>query len=156
MTEGTVLSLRPLLPYVRWKSYLKFWYKKLNINAYKLNGMKLDEAPDKYEFVFRSIKTELTEDERKLMLNNGYNDKYIVPNPQIPFEEIKLDKFSEKYYYNMYVFNVNVLFKAKFFRKLSRKTNKGRANRALRRKEEHIQSFKKLDEKMNYPGKFDL
>lgn len=43
----------------------------------------------------------MTEEERKLMLSNGYNDKYIVPNPQIPFEEMRLDTFSEKFAYDI-------------------------------------------------------
>jgi len=151
MVKGTVQGLRPLLPYVRFKSYLKFWYKTLNINSYKLNS--LTEVTDKYEFLNKEIKTELTEEERKLMLSNGYNDKYIVPNPNIPFEELKLDEFIEKFCYNLYLFNVNTMFKAKFFRNLSRKTNKGRANRALRKKNEHMDYMaKKFDEKNQYPA----
>lgn len=151
MVQGTILGLRPLLPYVRFRSYLKFWYKALNINSYKLNDANLDT--DKYDFVNKKIKTQLTEEELKLMLNNGYNSKYIVPNPQIPFEELKMDKFSEKFFYNLHLFNMNTLFKARFFRNLSRKTTKGRANRALRKKQEHIDFMSNhFDEKNQYPA----
>lgn len=151
MANGTSLGLRPLMPLLRFKSYIKFWYKTLNINSHKLNNSNLES--DRYEFVNKKLIHELSDEDKKLMLKNGYHDKYIVPNPQIPFEELKLDKFSEKFYYNMYLFNVNMLFRARFFRNLSRKTNKGRGNRALKQKKEHIDLFsKKLDDKNQYPA----
>lgn len=151
MTQGTALGLRPVMPFVRWRSYIKFWYKTLNINSHRLNNSQLDS--DTYEFVQRTIRTELTDEERALMTKNGYNAKYIVPNPQIPFEELKLDKFSEKFHYSLYLFNINTVFKSRFFRNLSRKTNKGRANRALREKEKHIEFMKKnFDNTNQYPA----
>ena len=151
MTQGTAMGLRPVMPFVRWRSYIKFWYKTLNINSHRLNSSNLDV--DTYEFVKRDIRTELSEEERELMTKNGYSQKYIVPNPQIPFEELKLDTFSEKFNYGLYCFNVNTVFKARFFRNLSRKTNKGRANRALREKEKHVEFMKKnFDNSNQYPA----
>ena len=35
MTQGTSLGLRPMMPFVRWKSYIKFWYK---INSHLSNS----------------------------------------------------------------------------------------------------------------------
>lgn len=151
MSEGTSIGLRPVLPYIRWKSFLKFWYKNLNINGHKLNNSDLKS--DQYEFINYEIKTELTEDEKKLMLNNGYNLRYIVPNPHVPFEELKLDKFSEKFYYNFFIFNIKTLFRSRFIRNMTRKTSKGRANRALKNKKYYTDYMhKNYDETNQYPA----
>ena len=56
--------------------YMRYWYKILNVNCNKLNNslyehnsIKLSKAP---------IKNQLSDEEKSIMLKNGYNDKYIV------------------------------------------------------------------------------
>ena len=56
--------------------YIRYWYKILNVNCNELNNslyehdsIKLSKAP---------IKNQLSEEEKAIMLKNGYNNKYIV------------------------------------------------------------------------------
>lgn len=86
------------------------------------------------------------------MLSNGYNDKYIVPNPQIPFEELRISKFSDRLSYIMYAFNVKVLHKASFMRKFSRTSALRSLSDASKNKKKHVESLKKYDEKNTFPG----
>lgn len=118
MSQGVLFAFKDLLVGANCNVYLKYWYKVLNINSYKLNRIKYEH--DEMQFFKISKKNWLTEDEKEEMLKNGYNDKYIVFDPKVPFEEFELNGFKERLLYKCYLFLVNTLLKYDFFKNVTR------------------------------------
>ena len=111
MGKAASFGFERMISYMRWSSFISYWYKVLNINAHKLNNSKLEG--DKYEFILDPIKTELTDEDKELMIKNGYNTKYIVQHPEIPFEELVVEEEDKKFYED-YVYKINSVFKRKW------------------------------------------
>lgn len=150
MTRSMMIGLHRLIKSATWASFVKYWYKKLNINCYKLN--QPISTSNKYTFFEMPTKNMLTEEDRKLMLKNGYNDKYIVPNPHIPFEELRESTFADKMACFMYTFEVNIMHKSQFMRDWSRKKALESLADAKKNKKKHIDTLKKHDEANTYPS----
>lgn len=151
MAQGTTLALQQVITYYKFKSFVGYWYKVLNINAYKLNRANLDS--DKYEFPNEPLKTELTDKDKELMIKNGYNLKYVVQNPDLPFEEIELDTFADKINQYVYKFFVNVVFRFQTIRNFLNKSSYNINDKLLNGKQNITEMLKEnFDDHMNYPA----
>lgn len=118
MSQGFLTVFKDILKGTNCNVYLKYWYKVLNVNSYKLNHETYEH--DRLEFFKISKKNQLTEEEKKEMLKNGFNDKYIVSNPSVQFEDFKLKGMTEQILYKLYSLVVGKLLKYKSGRHFTR------------------------------------
>ena len=109
MSEGILFTFKDILVGSNCNVYLRYWYKALNVNSYKLNRSTYEH--NKMQFFEISSKNQLTDEEKKTMKDNGFNDKYIVSDYSIPFEEFKLNGLKENFFYWCYLILVNIVLK---------------------------------------------
>lgn len=130
-----------LLGAMQCNVFLRYWYKTLNANSYKLNR-KAYEHND-IELFKITKKNQLSDDERKEMLKNNYNDKYMVTDSQIPFEEFKLTGIKEKILYKLLKFSIDNVLKFKAGRFIGREMVQTGIVRMRRNKRKIIDSLDK-------------
>lgn len=149
MTEGTITIFQDILIGSNCNVYLKYWYKVLNVNSYKLNRERYEG--DQLKLFKISKKNQITDEERQMMLKNGFNDKYIVSDPSVPFEEFRLNGFKERMLYRFYLIVVNTLLKFDFGKRLSRKVIKNAmADTRLKRKDKVKQMERQENDRMQF------
>ena len=122
MTEGAISIFQDILIGSNCNVYLKYWYRVLNVNSYKLNRERYES--DQIKLFKVSKKNELTDEERKTMLANGYNDKYIVSDYSVPFEEFQLNGLKERVLYRFYLFVVDGLLRFDIGKRVTKKVLK--------------------------------
>ena len=140
MTEGTITIFQDILIGSNCNVYLKYWYKVLNVNSYKLNRERYEG--DQMKLFKVSKKNQLTDEERQTMLKNGYNDKYIVSDHSVPFEEFQLNGFKERMLYQFYLLVIDRLLRFDFGKSLSRKVLK---NAIVKTRQTRKQKVKELE-----------
>lgn len=128
---------------------LRYWYKVLNVNSYKINRENYEH--NDIEFFKITTKNQLTGDEKKEMIKNNYNDKYLVTNPSLPFEKFKLNGLKEKILYQLFLFVINVALKYKIGRDIARSVIRNAILKSIKIKKE---IFNRCDKITNDRFKF--
>ena len=150
MTEGVLLTLKDILVGLNCNVYLRYWYKVLNVNSYKLNRSKYEHSGMQLFEV--SKKNQLTDEEKKAMLDNGFNDKYIVSDYSIPFEEFKLNGFRDRMIYRGYVMLVNTVLKYDWGKRFTKDMIKKALLETRKIKKEKIMQIEKIqNERFEFP-----
>lgn len=143
MTEGVIAVFEDILVGANCNVYLKYWYKLLNVNASRLNREGYEG--DQLKLFKISKKNQLTDEERQTMLKNGFNDKYIITDPNVPFEDFKLNGLKERVLYRCYLFVVNTVLRYDLGKSLSRKVLKNAIAKTRTTRKEKIMELEKRE-----------
>lgn len=142
MSEGVLTVFKDILVGSNCNVYLRYWYKTLNVNSYKLNRERYED--DQMRLFEITKKNQLTEREREEMLKNGFSDKYIVSDYSVPFEELKLNGFKEWALYRGYLVVVGFLLKFDFGRSWTRQIIRSAMQRTNTIRKEKMVELEKL------------
>ena len=144
MTEGVLLTFKDILVGSNCNVYLRYWYKTLNVNSYKLNRSTYEH--NTIQFFEISKKNQLTDEEKKAMLENGFNNKYIVSDYSVPFEEFKLNGFKERMLYKGYLILINTVLKYDWGKNFTKGIIKNAILDTRKSKKEKIMELDKIED----------
>ena len=145
MSECVLTVFKEILIGTNCNVYLKYWYSKLNVNSFKLNRSTYEH--DKIEFFEITKKNQIADEEKAIMLKNGFNDKYIVTDYLLPFEDFKLNGFKERMLYRLYLILVNQVLKYDWGRKFTKNVIRNAMFKTRSIRKQKVAEFEKIQNK---------
>lgn len=146
MSEAIVTVFKDILIGSNCNVCLKYWYRVLNVNSYRLNREGYEGDQMKL-FNISSNKNPLSDEEKAAMLKKGFNDKYRVSNYNVPFEELKLNGPIEWVLYLGFLFIVGCLLRFSIGRSLTRTIIRRAMRKTNSIRTAKIEELKKLQTK---------